>query len=137
MVKKVILPLVAVVAVIAIVVAVVSTRGDSPTPPTPDLRTTGPWVDQILITEGTPAAAVLKLEQRDIDIWWMVSITDPTLFERIAGDPDIQYDFSYGNYAELMFNTAGPLFYDGTLNPFSDAKIREVCRGCHHHRIGR
>ena len=125
MVRKVILPLVAVVAVIAIVVAVVSTRGDSPTPP--EFRTTGPWVDAIVTSlETDTSVAVMKLEAGDMDIWWMLSITDPTLFHRMAGNPEIQYDLSYGNYAELMFNVAGPYFHDGAFNPFSDAQIREA-----------
>ncbi len=123
--RRVILSLVAVVAVIAIVVAVVSTRGDSPTPP--EFRTTGPRVDVILISEETSrAVAVRKLEAGDIDIWWMPPITDADLFNRMVQHPDIQYDLSYGSFTELMFNVAGPLLDDGTLNPFSDAQIREA-----------
>ena len=124
MVKKVILPLVAVAVVVVVVVLI---RSISPTPPEPpEVRTTGPWVNAIVISEGTPAAVVLRLEQGDIDIWWMLPISDPDLFERILEHPDIQYDFSYGHFTELMFNVAGPHFHDGTLNPFWDAEIREA-----------
>jgi peptide/nickel transport system substrate-binding protein len=126
--KKVIIPVVAIIAVIAIVAVIVSTRGDSPpTPPTPEPRTTGPWVDQIVVSrETSPAAAVLKLEGGDIDIWWMLSITDPDLLQRMIQHPNVQYDLSYGQFTELIFNIAGPLLHDGTLNPFSDAEIREA-----------
>jgi len=127
MLRKIILPVVAVVVVIAIVVVIVSIRGESPTPPPPpDTRTTGPWVDAILITEGTPAAAVLKLQTNDIDIWWTLPIAAPDLFETVMGQPDVQYDLSYGSFTDLMFNVAGPYFHDGTFNPFSDAEIREA-----------
>ena len=126
--RRVILSLVAVVAVVAVVVVVVLLRGGSVTPPEPpELRTTGPWVDVILISEETSAAvAVMKLEAGDIDIWWMLPIIDRDLFERISEHPDMQYDFSYGSYTDLLFNVAGPLLHDGTFNPFSDAQIREA-----------
>jgi peptide/nickel transport system substrate-binding protein len=127
MLRRFILPAVAIVVVIAIIIVVLSARGSSPTPPTPQLRTTGPWVDQILISEEpTASAAMMRLESGDIHIWWMIPITDPDLFARMAQHPDIESDLSYGSYTDLMFNTAGPLFYDGTLNPFSDAQIREA-----------
>ncbi|MFP3898792.1 MAG: ABC transporter substrate-binding protein [Dehalococcoidia bacterium] len=128
MTRRVILPLVAVVAIVIIVVVIVSMRGESPTPPTPpETRTTGPWVDSIVITtETSPSAAVLKMGAGDIDIWWMLAITDPDLFETILQHPDIEYDLSYGHFTELMFNVAGPRFHDGTLNPFHDAEIREA-----------
>ena len=108
--RRVILSLVAVVAVVAVVVVVVLLRGGSVTPPEPpELRTTGPWVDVILISEETSAAvAVMKLEAGDIDIWWMLPIIDRDLFERISEHPDMQYDFSYGSYTDLLFNVAGP-----------------------------
>lgn len=125
MVKKVLLALVAVVAVVVVIALV---RGDTDGPPEPpEARTTGPWVDRILISrEASQAAGLLKLEAGDTDIWWMLSITDSELFERIAEHPDVQYGFSYGHFTELMFNVAGPVFHDGTLNPFSDAEIREA-----------
>jgi len=125
MLKKVILALVVVVAVVVVVVLV---RGDTPEPPEPpDVRTTGPWVDGILISsEGSEAAGVFKLEGGDIDIWWMLSITQPALYERIIENPDVKHSFSYGDFTELMFNVAGPYLHDGSLNPFWDAEIREA-----------
>ena len=125
MAKKIIIP---VLAVIVVVVVVLLVRGDSPTPPQPpEVRTTGPWVDSIVISEESSApAAIRKLESGDIEIWLMGSITDPDLYERIVTHPDIRYELSYGAFTELTFNVAGPHFYDGTLNPFYDAEIREA-----------
>ncbi|MFO7712712.1 MAG: ABC transporter substrate-binding protein, partial [Dehalococcoidia bacterium] len=124
MVKKVILP---VVAVIIIVVVIVSLQGDRPTPPQPpESRTTGPWVDAIVVRqESSTPAAVRKLEAGDIDIW-LSALTDPDLYERVVTHPDIRYEFSYGAFTELTFNVAGPYFYDGRMNPFYDAGIREA-----------
>ena len=125
MVKRVILALVAVVAVV-VVIAVVRSDADKPPEP-PEVRTTGPWVDGILISRGTSAAAAVReLEAGDIDIWWTIPITDPGIYSRIVEHPGIRYDISYGSYTELMFNVAGPYFHDGRLNPFSDAEIREA-----------
>lgn len=125
MLKKAILALVVVVAIVVVVVLV---RGDTEGPPgPPDLRTTGPWVDRILIShEGSQAAGMSKLEAGDTDIWWMLSVTEPTSFQRIVDHPDLEYSFSYGHFTELMFNVAGPYFYDGRINPFWDAEIREA-----------
>ena len=125
MMKKVILP---VVAVIVVVVVIVSLQGDSPTPPPlPDLRTTGPWLDAIVISaEPSAAAAVRKLEANDIDIWLLGAMTDPDLYERILTHTGIRHEFSYGAFTELTFNVAGPYLYDGTFNPFSDPELREA-----------
>ncbi len=125
MLKKVILALVVVVAVVVVAVLV---RGDTPEPPEPpDVRTTGPWVDQILISrEASEARGVARLEAGDIDAWWMLSISEPELYDRIMDHQDLRYEFSYGHFTELMFNVAGPYFYDGSLNPFHDAQIREA-----------
>jgi len=124
MLKKAILP---VVAAIIVVIVIVSVRGDRPTPPAPpDLRTTGPWVDTIVIRAGSPGTGIMQLEAGDIDIWLMLSVTDPELFETIVEHPDIQYDLNYGHFTELMFNVAGPYFHDGALNPFWDPEIREA-----------
>jgi len=125
MLKKAILALVVVVAIVVVVVLV---RGDTEDPPPPpEVRTTGPWVDRILISqELSEAAGVARLEAGDIDIWWMLSISEPQLYERIMDNQDLRYEFSYGDFTELMFNIAGPYFYDGSLNPFHDAEIREA-----------
>ncbi len=125
MVKKVLIP---VVAVIVIVVVIVSLRGNTQEPlPPPEPRTTGPWVDAIVIArEPSPAAAVRKLETGDIHIWFGGAINDPDLYERLAERDDIRYDLSYGAFTELTFNVAGPFFKDGTFNPFFDAEIREA-----------
>ena len=87
----------------------------------------GAWVDEVIIREEVDtAAAVSKLEAGDIDWWIMLGITDPALFERIMVHPEIDYRFSYGAWAEIMFNTAGPVFRTGVLNPFYYPRIREA-----------
>ncbi len=125
MVKKAILALVVVVAIVVVVVLV---RGDTEEPPPPpEVRTTGPWVDSIVISsEPSTALGVSKLERGDTHIWLMPSITEPDLYDKIEADPDIEYEFSYGAFTDLIFNVAGPYFRDGTLNPFYDAEIREA-----------
>jgi len=125
MLKRVI---VALVVVVAIVVVVVLVRGDTDDPPPPpEVRTTGPWVDRILIArEPSIAVGVRKLEGGDIHMWLTPAITDPVHYQTVREHPEIEYGFSYGAFVDLMFNVAGPYFHDGTLNPFSDAEIREA-----------
>jgi len=129
MVRKYMVSVVAMIAIIAMVISGCTTPTPPPPidPPTPVVRTTGPWVDAIIYREETSqGAGITKLEQGDIDIWWMLGITDPTLTPRITGNPDLKGDLSFGSYTELMFNPYGPNWDDGTWNPFSDAKIREA-----------
>lgn len=125
MVKKVILALVAVVVVVVVVVLV---RNDTQVPPEePEVRTTGPWVDRIVIThEPSEAMGIARLQAREVDLWLTPPITAPDVFEIIVEDPEIDYDLSYGGFTDLMFNVAGPHFDDGMLNPFYDAEIREA-----------
>ncbi len=130
MTKKFLVTIVALIAIIGLVVAGCPTEipddPDPPAPPPPE-RTTGPWLDRIIIREETSVGAgIAKLQANEIQMWHMLSISDPALFETISEDPNLKYEFSYGGFTELMFNVAGPYFNDGRLNPFADAQIREA-----------
>ncbi len=88
---------------------------------------TGAMVDEIIISEETSVgAAVSKLAAGDTDIYLMLGISDPDIFETILEEPELDYRFQYGSFAEIMFNVAGPEFHTGELNPFYYPKIREA-----------
>ncbi len=131
MTRKLLLTIVAMLVIIGLVLTGCPTDipddPDPPDPPPPD-RTTGPYLDRIIFREETSVGAgISKLKANDIQMWHMLSISDPVLFEEeIAPDPNLRYEFSFGGFSEIMYNVAGPYFYDGTLNPFSDAQIREA-----------
>jgi len=84
------------------------------------------WVDEVIIVEEpTAATAISRLQAGDIDIW-ADSTTDVTAFEAVQADPALDYYPSFGSYSEMTFNTVGPEFEDGRLNPFSSRRIREA-----------
>ncbi|MTI95811.1 MAG: ABC transporter substrate-binding protein [Firmicutes bacterium] len=86
----------------------------------------GALLDEVVfMTVESPAAAVRQLQGGDIDLYGF-DITDPTLFEEIADDPNLDFGLSYGGYSEIRFNTWGPTFDNGMFNPFHDAQIREA-----------
>ncbi len=73
----------------------------------------------------SPAEAVLQLQSGDIDVY-AFDITDPDLFDKIDSDENLNYGYCYGSYSDIRFNTWGPEFDDGTLNPFYSARVREA-----------
>jgi len=84
------------------------------------------WLDQVVFVPVTERAkAITMLKTGDLDIYF-IDIGDPDLFKTIKESPELAYDFSFGLYYELTFNPVGPEFKDGTLNPFSDPRIREA-----------
>ncbi|HHY09383.1 MAG TPA: ABC transporter substrate-binding protein, partial [Firmicutes bacterium] len=87
----------------------------------------GPWVDEIVvIEEPSDAAAISRLEVRDIDVY-AYTVSNPEIFERVLDNPDLDYQISFGSYNELTFNPVGPVFPGtGKLNPFAVPKIREA-----------
>jgi peptide/nickel transport system substrate-binding protein len=124
MTRKYMVSVVAMIAIIAMVIAGCTTPTPPPPPPGPTPRTTGPWIDSILITqEPVSAAAITKLGLNELDIY-AFSITDPDLFATVVANPDINFVKSFGSYNEFTFNPV-PTFLDGRFNPFGIAKIRE------------
>ncbi len=93
--------------------------------PLPELGT-GALFDEVIFTVvDSHAAAVRQLQAGDLDFFGF-PITDPDLYDEILADPDLTYAVNYGGYREIRFNTAGPVFDNGVLNPFRVAAIREA-----------
>jgi peptide/nickel transport system substrate-binding protein len=84
-------------------------------------------VDRIVvITEPSFPAAVSRLERNDIQVYFF-STVDPAQRDRIAGNPRLASDVSYGAIWDIAFNPVGPTFEDGArLNPFAVPRIREA-----------
>ena len=53
-------------------------------------------------------------------------LADPSFFQTVLEDPDLEHTVAHGNFNDLTFNPYGPTFYDGRLNPFSNTAIREA-----------
>lgn len=89
----------------------------------------GAWVDAVIaIQEPGDAAAISRLEANDIQVWFS-STTKPDLRDRVARNPRLASDTSYGLYHELTFNPAGPAFGPAgapRVNPFAVPRIREA-----------
>ena len=121
MARKFIVTIVALIAIIGLVVGC----GGPIEPDEPTDRTTGPYVDEILIVEEpVSAAAITKLGLNELDIY-AFSVTDADLYATVLADPSIDYVKSFGSYNEFSCNPV-PYFTDGRLNPFGFPKIREA-----------
>ncbi len=83
-------------------------------------------VEELVIVEEPSAdVAVTRLGVGEIDVY-ASGIADPEVFQSIEA-ADLNYAQSYGNYSELTFNPAGPVFEGtGKLNPFAVARVREA-----------
>lgn len=87
----------------------------------------GAWVDTVIVTvEPSFPAAVSRLEANDFQVYFSSSV-DPAQRDRIARNPRLVSDVSYGLFWEISFNPVGPVF-PGTdrLNPFATPRIREA-----------
>lgn len=87
----------------------------------------GPWVDEVVFFEEFDnAKAVDMLKANQMQTYYF-PLRDPDLYSAIKADPNLWYAISRGNYNELSFNPAGPVFAGtGKLNPFAIPKIREA-----------
>ena len=88
---------------------------------------TGAWVDEVIaVEEPSAAAAMTRMDSEELDAY-AFSISDAEVFSLVQGMDSLTYSNSFGVYAELTFNPAGPVF-DGTgkLNPFAVPRIREA-----------
>ncbi|MCB0183825.1 MAG: hypothetical protein KDE31_06155, partial [Caldilineaceae bacterium] len=83
-------------------------------------------VDEIVVVEEpSQDAAVTRLDVGEIDIF-ANSVSDPEVFQSIQA-VGLNYSQSFGNYSELTFNPAGPVFEGtGKLNPFAVPAVREA-----------
>lgn len=90
----------------------------------PKSTRTGAWVDEIVFTsidEVTNAVAQLQAGQLDM---YPSQSSDADTYNTVKSDPKLAYSNSYGYWVSLLFNDA--VFNNGTLNPFSNPKIREA-----------
>jgi len=87
----------------------------------------GGWFDTVVVVEEPDQnQGIQRMLSGDIDIY-MFATGDPEIYNKILDNADkLNTVKSVGNYNEITFNTAGPEFKDGRLNPFSDPKIREA-----------
>ena len=88
---------------------------------------TGAWVDEVIaIEEPSAAAAVTRMDLAEIDAY-AFSISDADVYATVQDTDSLTYANSFGVYAELTFNPAGPIFEaTGKLNPFAVPRIREA-----------
>lgn len=87
---------------------------------------TGPWVDDVIMSEeASPTTAITRLDVGEIDLY-ATAVNDPDLFLTVQENPRLDYELSYGSYSEVTYNTAGPVFQNGKLNPFAIPRIREA-----------
>ncbi|MFU8796330.1 MAG: InlB B-repeat-containing protein, partial [Dehalococcoidia bacterium] len=95
------------------------------------VREGGAWVDEIIITqESSAAASILKMQQGRVHVYGH-DLTDTQLFETVADDPDLDFRMTLGGSRDFFFNCfPGPdsvVFpISGKLNPFAVAEIREA-----------
>ncbi len=86
----------------------------------------GTWVDTVIMSEEPSSdSAVTRLETGDLDVY-AYSIAEAPLAQRIFDSDALDYATAYGSYNEITFNTAGPEYEDGRLNPFYVPRIREA-----------
>src|SRR5690625_2356247 len=86
----------------------------------------GTHVDEVvLIEEPSEEKAYSRLVSGDIDLY-AHGVANPDVFEDVKANPALDFYSVFGSYAELTFNTAGPEFNNGKLNPFSSRRVREA-----------
>lgn len=86
----------------------------------------GAKVDEVVLIEVAQAEqAISRLIAGDIDIY-AYGVTNAALFEQVRNHPALDYYQVFGSYTELTFNTYGPEFTDGSLNPFHSRRVREA-----------
>jgi peptide/nickel transport system substrate-binding protein len=90
-------------------------------------RTTGPFLDEVLITrEPSTSAAIQQLKTDAIDLY-AFGLADAALFQEVVTDSRLKYTQSLGSYNEFTFNPSGPIFAGtGKLNPFAVPAFREA-----------
>jgi peptide/nickel transport system substrate-binding protein len=120
-------------ALFVVLVATLAVGASRPTqalrsaPPAPDPQRTGAWVDTLQCsTFSTEEEALDQLEAGTLD---MILYSDraPARYQRVQASPDMVSFTATGNYNEIMFNVAGPVFSGtGKLNPFAMPEVREA-----------
>jgi hypothetical protein len=105
MAKKLAVIIIGVITILAMVLP-----GCAAPEPEPEVRTTGPFLDSILISkEVDSAAAVLQLKNNDIDLF-AFAIANAALYQSVLADPNLATVSALGTFNELTFNPVGPVF---------------------------
>jgi peptide/nickel transport system substrate-binding protein len=96
-------------------------------PVVPTTTRKGGWADTLVFTSiDEMADAVAQLQADSIDLY-NYGGEDADTFEIVKNDPNLAYTLNYGGSVDgYMFNSTGPTFNDGRLNPFSNPKVREA-----------
>lgn len=93
-------------------------------PTEPPTTRKGGWLDEIIFTSIDEIPnAVAQMQAGQLDVYNFGS-SDVETLEVVKNDPNLAYVTSYGSFDRILFNTA--VFNNGTLNPFSNPKIREA-----------
>ncbi len=79
----------------------------------------------VIVEEPSAAAAVSRLEAEDIDIY-AYSVSEAEVFNTVQNSPNLKYSQSFGSYNDLTFNPVGPVFENGSLNPFAVPAVRSA-----------
>ena len=92
-----------------------------------ELKPTGAFLDEVLITSQPDApAAIQELKDDTLDIY-AYGLADPALHAEVLSDPNLTSVSSLGSFNEFTFNPVGPVFRNtGKLNPFSVKAFREA-----------
>ena len=117
-----------IVALIAITsLALPGCSSETPENGEPQLRTTGPFLDEILVSaEPDELAAVERLRNDTMDVY-AYGLANSTLHSEVLADPDLTAAEGMRLFYELTFNPVGPTFpATGKLNPFSVPAFREA-----------
>jgi peptide/nickel transport system substrate-binding protein len=90
-------------------------------------RTTGAFLDEVVITsEPDASAAIQQLKEDALDVY-AFGLDDPRLYAEVLSEPGLTSAESYGLYYDFTFNPVGPTFLEtGKLNPFSVPRFREA-----------
>jgi len=94
----------------------------------PQVDRNGSWLDTVIFVEEPDSnIAVSRLEAGDIDIFaYNIAEPEPAQAAFALADAGVlKYYTAYGNFNEMTFNPVAEM-EDGSLNPFSNPKIREA-----------
>ncbi len=99
----------------------------TPAPSAEATDRSGAWMDTIVfVQEPNADAAIRRLEVGDLDMY-AFAIANPQTAQNVYNSEPLSYLRAYGNYDELSFNPAGPIFEGtGKLNPFAVPEAREA-----------
>lgn len=112
----------------AVAAAATAQAGQAPTDaPDEPVDRNGGWFDTIVaVEEPNSSAGVERLLAGDLDAY-LFAIGDPSVYAKIVENDDaLDWWPSYGLSTEFTFNTHGPEFSNGELNPFSVPAMREA-----------